>query len=262
MFTQLDSLLVRLVQALTDLDEPPAFNPPAPSEEKADEMERALRDLASELGQGDTRLAAEISAQTQLKRRLSNDSNEAKSRLAAAEREMARIQVEIGRLEEKAEQAKKLRTCAKAFQELQVRLREQSAEMLSEQTLKLHGQLADTHELKSLKVDPESYAVLVKSKDMGSEAPAYLSQGGGQLQLLGLAFRLALARTVGEPPFLLLDEPTDGLDAHHRDLLIQRLQEVEASGQLLVVTHQDKIEAGHRIRITRDGHHSRGEAMA
>jgi DNA sulfur modification protein DndD len=231
-------------------------------EERAESLELTLRELDAKLDQRTTRLATGIAARESLKQRLNADSSEAKSRLTAAEREIARLGVEVARRRAKAEHARRLRICAKAFQELQVRLRERSAEVLAERSLALYAQLSNTQEIKTLKVDPESYAVLVKSKDMGSEAPAYLSQGGGHRQLLGLAFRLALARMVGDPPFLLLDEPTDGLDAHHRDRLIERLQSVDAAKQLLVVTHQDQITGGHRIRIQRDGAHSRSEIVA
>lgn len=251
-----------LTAAIAALDEPPALDLADDlTEDHAEDLEQRLGALDVDLGQRHTRLTTEIAAKNDLTRRLQADTDEARSRIAAAEREIARLATEVARLHELAAHARRLRVCAKAFAELQVRLREQTAGALAEQTLALHGQLTDTKELKALRVDPESYAIWVKSKDMGTEAPAYLAQGGGQRQLLGLAFRLALARLVGRPPFLLLDEPTDGLDAHHRDLLIERLEGVEASEQLLVVTHQDKITAGHRIQVSRDGGVSRAEVL-
>src|SRR5262249_23085430 len=86
----------------------------------------------------------------------------------------------------------------------------------------------------------------------GEEVPAGLYEGGGQRLLLGMAFRLAVARLVEHTPFLMLDEPTYGLDTAHREALLSRIGNQELAKQVLLVTHQAKANiSGHRIQVER-----------
>jgi ABC-type transport system involved in cytochrome bd biosynthesis fused ATPase/permease subunit len=92
--------------------------------------------------------------------------------------------------------------------------------------------------------------VLVTPKATGQELPAALSQGGGHRLLLGLAFRLALVKRLGPFPFVLLDEPTYGLDERHRTALLQRISGLGLCDQLLLITHQAMgDETGARIHV-------------
>ena len=90
--------------------------------------------------------------------------------------------------------------------------------------------------------------------------PAGQAQGGGHRLLLGLAARLALAERVGPLPFVLLDEPTYGLDARRRASLLERITELGVTEQMLLITHHDVGAAGANVvRVVRDGATSRVE---
>jgi ABC-type transport system involved in cytochrome bd biosynthesis fused ATPase/permease subunit len=69
--------------------------------------------------------------------------------------------------------------------------------------------------------------------------------------LLGLAFRLAVARLVENCPFLMLDEPTYGLDPAHRDALLSRIGKHDLARQILLVTHHGQGVPGHRVKLER-----------
>jgi ABC-type transport system involved in cytochrome bd biosynthesis fused ATPase/permease subunit len=82
--------------------------------------------------------------------------------------------------------------------------------------------------------------------------PASLAQGGGHKLLLGLAFRLALVERLGPFPFVLLDEPTYGLDAKRRGALLERVAGLGLAPQILLITHQDMGNVtGQRLVIER-----------
>ena len=180
---------------------------------------------------------------------------ELRERGKGAARECARVEAEVERLQEKKALAVRLRKLAAAFKELQVTLRDQAAAELSVEVLNLHQQLsAPEQEYKTLSIDPARYVVNVTPHDIGSEVPAHLFQGGGHKLLLGLAFKLAVARRVGACPFILLDEPTYGLDEQRRASLLGRIAGLEASKQMILITHHDVGDVdGHHIRILKKG---------
>jgi ABC-type transport system involved in cytochrome bd biosynthesis fused ATPase/permease subunit len=116
----------------------------------------------------------------------------------------------------------------------------------------IHRALSVDDELLSVSIDPARYQVLVTPKASGQELPASLSQGGGHRLLLGLAFRLALVQRLGPFPFVLLDEPTYGLDERHRTALLERIAGLKLCDQLLLITHQAMGDAdGKRIHVER-----------
>jgi DNA repair exonuclease SbcCD ATPase subunit len=170
-------------------------------------------------------------------------------------RELARVEAEVERLKERAALATRLRKLSAAFKELQVKLRDQAAADLGAAIFGLHRQLsAPAEEYKALSVDPARYVVQVTPHDIGVEVPAHLSQGGGHKVLLGLAFKLAVARRAGAAPFLLLDEPTYGLDVQRRTALLGRIAALDAQTQMLFITHHEVGDVeGHHIRIVKKG---------
>lgn len=176
-------------------------------------------------------------------------------RAAEMERERARLGAEIAERAKKRALATRLRTLSQAFKELQMSLRDRAAAELGRDTLSLHRKLgADAGEISALSIDPGRYSVNVTPADVGEEVPAYAYQGGGHKLLLGLAFKLALARMVGPCPFILLDEPTYGLDAERRRSLLNRVAELGIAPQMLLITHQEIGEVpGSRIEILRNG---------
>lgn len=189
-------------------------------------------------------------------------------RLAEVEREHARVRQACERLREVAETATRLRVLSDAFGELQSALRDRAASALARETLAIHRALQGADgdrggELKDLRLDPESYAVLVTPNDVGREVPASAAQGGGHRLLLGLALKLAIGRVVGRPPFLLLDEPTYGLDEARRIALLGRIASLGITDQILLITHHETSAAtGRRIRVVRQGKKSRAEQAA
>ena len=92
----------------------------------------------------------------------------------------------------------------------------------------------------------------VVPRELDEEVPAALYEGGGHRLLLGLAYRLAVARLAAECPLVMLDEPTYGLDTDHRETLLDRLGDAELARQVLLVTHHAGTGlAGHRVKMAR-----------
>ncbi len=186
-------------------------------------------------------------------------------RLAQAERDLARTRASVETLREAASSAEQLRVLGASFQELQAVLRERAATALAKEALEIHRALQGTgeSEITELRLDPESYAMLVTPKDVGREVPAGAAQGGGHRLLLGLALALAIGRVVGRPPFLMLDEPTYGLDRERRRALLARIAGLGLTDQILLITHHETENVGGKhVRIARKGKQSRIEVLA
>src|SRR5439155_435239 len=152
--------------------------------------------------------------------------------------EEARLAVAIDVVEKRGARAEELRALASAFKVLQEDLRTRAAHDLAQSTLRIHRALSVDDELADVRIDPARYQVLVTSRDHASEVPASLAQGGGHRLLLGLAFRLALVERLGPFPFVLLDEPTYGLDEKNRAALLERIAGLKLSPQIVLITHQ------------------------
>jgi DNA repair exonuclease SbcCD ATPase subunit len=184
-----------------------------------------------------------------------------KERRQEAARELASVEGTVERLREQSALAGRLRKLAAAFKELQVTLRDKAAAELATDVFALHRQLsAPDEEFKSLTIDPARYVINVTPHDIGVEVPAHLFQGGGHKVLLGLSFKLAVARRVGAVSFVLLDEPTYGLDEHRRTALLGRVAALDSSKQMVLITHHDVGDvAGHHIRIVKKGKSSMQE---
>jgi exonuclease SbcC len=184
--------------------------------------------------------------------RLTGDLDELGRAAAEAERDLARTRDAVEALTEKKITAARLRTLSDVFRDVQTELRDRAATVLAEQTLAIHRALSGNEEITELRIDPESYAVLVTPADVGREVPASVAQGGGHRLLLGLAFKLAIAKMTGPPPFLLLDEPTYGLDRELRGALLVRLAALGIAPQLVLITHHDLAGGdAHRIALVR-----------
>lgn len=158
------------------------------------------------------------------------------------DREHARVVASVERLRLRRRRGEDLRLLAGAFKTLQEDLRTRAASELSARTFEIHKALSVDHEIVALEIDPARYQVVVTPRDTGTPMPASLAQGGGHRLLLGLAFRLALLERLGPFPFLLLDEPTYGLDERHRHALLERIAKLSLCEQILVVTHQSMGE--------------------
>ncbi|MEZ4370347.1 MAG: AAA family ATPase [Polyangiaceae bacterium] len=219
------------------------------------EVERREANARDQRADARARLAALADADAQARARVS-ETTAALQRIA---RERADLGNQLKQAESAERVARQLRALSGAFKTLQRSLRERACESLAADTMRLHSALSgDGSELLEMRVDPERYLVQVTPSDIGAEVPAHLFQGGGHRLLLGLALRLALAKHVGGCPFLLLDEPTYGLDAARRDALLDRLETaLGGTTQLLLITHHDvSTRSAFRIRVERKGKQS------
>jgi DNA repair exonuclease SbcCD ATPase subunit len=198
------------------------------------------------------RQVAQVQALTELLMRLNNQAEAVTRRQTDLEREQAAAQAQANAKQAKADRAERFRKLSAGFKDLQVRIRTDAATKLAAGTLDLHRRLSDRDEFTSLTIDPNNYAVQVVPRDVGEEVPAALYEGGGHRLLLGLSFRLAVARLLESCPFILLDEPTYGLDLAHREALLDRIADPNIARQILLVTHHARTDAAlHRIRLDR-----------
>lgn len=215
-------------------------------------VREAVQSLRHSLAERVGRQVAERQALTELLTRFETQHQSLVARQTELERDQASALADAGNLEGKAEHAARFRTISASFKELQTRIRSEAATKLATDTIDAYRQLTDTDEFANLTIDPAQYSMQVTPRDLGEEVPAGLYEGGGQRQLLGLAYRLAVAKLVDPCPFLLLDEPTYGLDSPHRDSLLQRIGTHPVARQVLIVTHQaPESIPGKRVRIAR-----------
>ncbi|MCA9488407.1 MAG: AAA family ATPase [Myxococcales bacterium] len=207
------------------------------------------------------RLEADADHARQRVEELEEERGRATDDLRRIDREHAATETKAYALRADAVLAAKLRVLAKGFKQVQQDLREQATAAMAERTLSIHRHLSgDDQELKDVVIDPKRYVVEVTPRDLGRRVPAGQAQGGGHRLLLGLAARLALAERVGPLPFVLLDEPTYGLDARRRASLLERITELGVTEQMLLITHHDVGAAGANVvRVVRDGATSRVE---
>lgn len=224
----------------------------------------AIDRLRQDLVAADARLEAEVRAASARLSRAEQELRQLRARQADVERELASIQAKIRELEVKKARAERLRRLSAGFKGLQVQIREQASAALAQDTHLLHQKLSGQEdEFTALSIDPVRYSVQVVPRDVGEEVPAALYEGGGHRLLLGLAFRLAVVRLVGHCPFVLLDEPTYGLDRHRLTALLERITGLGVVGQMLLITHQPMGDAvGRRIRVRREGKESVIEEVA
>jgi len=203
--------------------------------ERRAERDKKLFEQATVRARAEAKLEATEAAIDEIEGRIAAQER----RGAELERERARLSDELDRLRKRVRRGQDLRKLASAFKELQEQLRTRAATELAESTYEIHKAISVDHEIESIEIDPQRYQVLVRSTTTDQMMPASLAQGGGHRLLLGLAFRLALQKRLGPFPFMLLDEPTYGLDERHRKALLERIAKLGACEQILLVTHQD-----------------------
>lgn len=186
-----------------------------------------------------------------------------KPRLDKIGKDITRLEGEIYKLERKALAGRKLRDLSAAFKELQTSLRDSASKQLGKKTHKYHKLLTKKDEYLDLRIDSKKYITYVRPRDIDEEVPAHSYQGGGHKLLLGLAFKLAIANFVTSPSFILLDEPTYGLDPENKKSLFEEIGKVTKSQQLLIITHQKegKILGNDLLKVIKTGDLSTIEAV-
>jgi len=224
-------------------------------------MDEAVQAARDAIRDEEIRIETETAHLREQQARVATDQRDCASSLAGIDRDRAATASEADALRADAELGAKLRSLSKAFKAVQQDLREQATASMATRSLELHRHLSgDDKELKDLSIDSKRYTVEVTPTDVGSKVPAALYQGGGHRLLLGLAARLALAEQLGPVPFVLLDEPTYGLDRDRRKALLDRISSLDVAKQLLLITHHDAADAGgRRIQVTREGKTSRAQ---
>ena len=217
-------------------------------------VREAIQSVRTALAERVGRQVAQRQALSDLVERIDGQAKALARRQSDLEREQATVAAEVNTQTTKAARAVRFRKLSAGFKDLQTRIRSEAATRLAADTLALHRQLSQRDEFEALTIDSTHYAVQVVPRDIGEEVPAGLYEGGGHRLLLGLAFRLAVARLVEHCPFLLLDEPTYGLDTAHREALLNRIADQTVSKQILLVTHQTMGDVpGHRVQVERKG---------
>jgi exonuclease SbcC len=217
-----------------------------------DSIRSAIEALRQTLAERVGRQIAERQALADLLERFEVQAQGLQRRQSDLEREQATATAEASAQQVKAARAVRFRGISAGFKAFQVQIRSEAASKLAADTIELHRQLAETDEFASLSIDPAQYSVQVTPRDLGEEVPAGLYEGGGHRLLLGLAFRLAVARLVDQHPFLILDEPTYGLDMPHREALLNRIGNQNMARQILLITHQAPSNVtGRRIKVAR-----------
>ncbi len=214
-------------------------------EERRGAAERGKLERATTNARNEARLEAVTASIDEIETRAETQAR----RGGELDREHARTSAEVDRLRARKRRADDLRVLASAFKELQEQLRTRAAAELAVSTFAIYEAIAVDREVVGVEVDPARYQVMVTSKDTDVAMPASLAQGGGHRLLLGLAFRLALVQRLGPFPFMLLDEPTYGLDEYHRHALLQRIAGLNLCEQILLITHQEMGTPDRRISI-------------
>jgi exonuclease SbcC len=215
-------------------------------------IREAIQSLRQSLAERVGMQLAERQALTDLLKRFDSHAESLGARQSEREREQAAALGEANALQVKAARAARFRGMSNGFKELQVQIRSEAAVKLGEDTLALHRLLSERDEFETLSIDPAHYLMQVRPRDLGEEVPAGLYEGGGHRLLLGLAMRLAVSQLVDQTPFLLLDEPTYGLDVAHREALLHRLGTLDLARQILLVTHHARNDLlGNRVHLVR-----------
>lgn len=253
-FAAVETEASTVVPKLTKAGFEPKWAAGGDPEEVIDSVQNAIQAMRTAQAERAGRQVAQRQGLAELLERIDAQAAALTKRQNDLEREQATAAAEVNTQTTKAARAARFRRLSAGFKELQVHIRSDAATKLAADTLALHRQLSQRDEFEQLTIDSTHYAVQVVPRDIGEEVPAGLYEGGGHRLLLGLAFRLAVARLVEYCPFLLLDEPTYGLDAAHREALLNRIADQTVSKQILLVTHQAMGDvAGNRIQVARQG---------
>ncbi len=216
------------------------------------EVKQALQALTERFQLSIVKAETELASLQQNKTRMEKENKTFSSKIKALEAEIASTQIKIDEYRHKLLSATKLRNLAEGFKQIQTQLRDQSSTVLAQKTLQIYQQLSlNNKALKKLTIDKKSYSVQVTSSDTNKAMPAALSEGGGHKLLLGIAYKLAIGQVVGPCPFVLLDEPTYGLDKIRKNNLFNQLNQLDNS-QMIIISHDIETSGAH-IYLQRQG---------
>jgi len=179
--------------------------------------------------------------------------NEMKDKILELDKQIAFISKEISYLQKKELLSKLYKDYQNIFTDIQSIIRKNASNILSEEILDIHQTLSSDDEFEKISIDSDDYSLSIvpKGMDIGESYPAAIYEGGGHKLILGLAYKIALGKLIGSPPFLLIDEPTEFMDTRNRGNLLSNISSISEQTQVLLVTHQDidKINCEKKIEL-------------
>lgn len=219
------------------------------------EFDRIFTELNSITIQNKTEVSLLSDNKLKIQREIDNN----KQFLSQTDQELARINKELQNMQEKEYKAKIMRSLSSGLKEVQEKLHEVVSSQLALETHSIHKFISkNIDEYKKIELDAKKYAIQVLPTDIGQLVPASSYQGGGHKLLLGLSFVIAISKIVNIP-FIMLDEPTYGLDITHRENLFSKINELQLCNQILLITHQETDKqlnaSANIIDIVKDEHH-------
>jgi DNA repair exonuclease SbcCD ATPase subunit len=177
------------------------------------------------------------------------------------ERELDQINLIDNRINEKAEELNKTRrdiqlakTIRSAYREVKPILRKGRISAVTGAVNRVFASLFGTNF--SISIDPEDYTLFIGKEE---DKRSMRTVSGGEGVNLGLALRLAIVESVGKQDVLVLDEPTESLDDHRKELLIDLLDNLKTNVQMIVVSHSPLLisTADTLISVEKEGNTSK-----
>jgi len=116
-------------------------------------------------------------------------------------------------------------------------LRYTQTELISKQTSTIFRNFYPSVGFEKVTLD-SNYNIMVVRHGKEYEASRL---SGGEQAACAFALRLAMAQQLINIGLFILDEPTDSLDEEHRDELVDLLKSKIPIGQILIVSHYEKM---------------------
>ncbi len=184
---------------------------------------------------------------------ISEDIDETKKQIKRLDKEIAQTEKKIQILHTKYELAEKYRNFQQIFKQVQQIIRNNVSITLEEDILKSYKLFSSEDEFEKVCIDNKDYSlsVIPKGKESKIYYPASVYEGGGYQLILGLSYKFALNKIIGNSTFLLIDEPTEFIDENNRKTLLSNISNISDSTQVILITHQDidKIQCNNKIEI-------------
>jgi DNA repair exonuclease SbcCD ATPase subunit len=182
-----------------------------------------------------------------------DDLEEIKEQIKRLDRNIANNEKKVSILKIKKDLSEKYRNFQEIFKETQQIIRDGVSTALEEKILEYQQLLSPEDEFEKIHIDNEDYSLSITPKgiDITESFPAWVYEGGGYKLLLGLSYKFSLSELISQAPFLLIDEPTEFIDAYTRESLLSNICNIAEKTQVLLITHQDvdKIVCDNRIEL-------------
>lgn len=211
-----------------------------------DELKEAIISKISEI-------STTINHLKKQKEQSSKDLEETKKQIKRLDKQIAQTERKIHILNIKDNLAEKYRNYQQIFKDTQKIIRNNVSKTLEEDILKSYRLFSSEDEFEKISIDNKDYSLSVIPKGTESRIyyPASVYEGGGYQLILGLSYKFALNKIIGNSTFLLIDEPTEFIDENNRKILLSNISTISDSTQVILITHQDidKIQCNNKIEI-------------